>query len=50
MMARYWSKEEMLKLISVWSEDNIQAEVEECKRNREVYIKIAHDLSVAGYN
>ena len=46
----YWSKEETFKLISIWSEDNIQAQLEGCKRNREVYTKIACGLSSAGYN
>ena len=46
----YWSKEETFKLISIWSEDNIQAQLEGCKRNREVYSKISRELSLAGYN
>ena len=46
----YWSKEETFKLISIWSEDNIQAQLEGCKRNREVYTKISRELSIAGYN
>ena len=45
----YWSKEETFKLISIWSENNIQAQLEGCKRNREVYTKISRELSVAGY-
>ena len=46
----YRSKEETFKLISIWSEDNIQAQLEGCKRNREVYTKISRELSIAGYN
>ena len=46
----YWSKEETFKLISIWSEDNIQAQLEGCKRDREVYSKISRELSLAGYN
>ena len=46
----YWSKEETFKLISIWSEDNIQAQLEGCKRNHEVYSKISCDLSLAGYS
>ena len=46
----YWSKEETFKLISIWSKDNIQAQLEGYKRNREVYTKILScELSVAGY-
>ena len=36
-------------MISIWSEDNIQAQLEGCKRNHEVYTKISQELSVAGY-
>ena len=46
----YWSKEETFKLISIWSEENIQAQLEGCKRNRQVYTKISRELSAAGYN
>ena len=49
MMMTYWSKEETFKLIRIWSEDNIQAQLEGCKRNREVYTKISCELFVAGY-
>ena len=48
-MMTYWSKEKTFKLISIWSEDNIQAQLEGCKRNCEVYTKISRELSVAGY-
>ena len=46
----YWSEEETFKLISIWSEDNIQAQLEGCMGNREVYSKILCDLSLAGYS
>ena len=46
----YWSKEKTFKLISIWSEDNIQAQLEGCKRNREVDSKRSRELSLAGYN
>ena len=46
----YWSKEETFKLISIWSEANIQAQLEGCKRNCEVYSKISCELSLAGYS
>ena len=49
-MTAYWSKEEAFKLISIWSEDNIQVQLQGCKRNREVYRKISCDLSLAGYS
>ena len=48
-MATFWSKEETLKLISIWSDANIQEQLEGCRRNREVYAKIARYLADAGY-
>ena len=48
-MATFWSKEETLKLISIWSDANIQEQLEGCRRNREVYAKIARELADAGY-
>ena len=35
-----WSEEETLKLIEIWGEDSVQAELEGCKRNKQVYEKI----------
>jgi len=43
------SKEETFKLISLWSDDTIQAQLEGCRRNSEVYRKIAKELTEAGY-
>ena len=36
-----WTDEETLKLIALWSEDSIQAMLEGCKRNKDVYAKLA---------
>ena len=33
-----WRDEETLKLIDVWSESNVQEEVEGCRRNKHVYV------------
>ena len=50
-MMAYWSKEETFKLISIWSEDNnIQVQLEGCKRNRGIYSRILCELSLAGYS
>ena len=42
----YWSKEEIFKLISIWSKDNIQTRL----RETEVYSKLSCELYLAGYN
>ena len=48
-MAASWSKEETLKLIEVWGNGAIQAQLEGCKRNQEIFEKIAAELREAGY-
>ena len=44
-----WGDEETLKLIELWGEDNIQAQLEGCKRNAQVFAKIASEMKDAGY-
>ena len=44
-----WSKRETLKLIEIWGNDAIQAQLEGCKRNQEVFTKIAGEMVEAGY-
>ena len=44
-----WCKEETLKLIEIWGNDAIQAQLEGCKRNQEVFGKIAAELLEAGF-
>ena len=48
-MVNTWSNDEMMKLIELWSEDIIQAQLEGSKRNAIVFHKIAHDMEAAGY-
>ena len=48
-MAVAWSRDEVLKLIELWGDGSIQAQLEGCKRNQEVYDKIAADLRDAGF-
>ena len=31
-----WSKEEVLKFIEVWGDDTIQAQLQDCTRNRKI--------------
>ena len=45
-----WSREETFKLISLWSEDNIQEQLEGCRRNSSVFWKIADGLREAGFS
>ena len=50
IMAAVWSKEETLKLIEIWGNGAILAQLEGCTRNQEVYDRIAAELCEAGYN
>ena len=45
----YWTDEETFKLIEMWGEDSIQSQLESCKRNKDVYMKISRKLNEAGY-
>ena len=45
-----WTCEENLKLVSLWSEDVIQEQLEGCRRNRSVYSSLADDLYKAGFS
>ena len=44
-----WSDEEVFELIDLWGE-NIQVQLETCKRNKWVYEKIATRMKEAGYD
>ena len=44
-----WNKETTLSLIEIWGDDRIQAQLEGAHRNRNVYLKIARQMSEAGY-
>ena len=48
-MASTWIDEETLKLIELWGDEQIQALLEGCTRNRHVYEKIAEGMKEAGY-
>ena len=48
-MAVTWSRDEILKLIEIWGDSAIQAQLEGCKCNQDVYNKIAADLREAGF-
>ena len=50
MASGSWSDEETLKLITIWGKDAIQAMLEGCRRNKEVFAKIAAEMQTAGYN
>ena len=45
-----WTKPEVLKLISIWSNKRIKAQLESCRRNQDVYEKISSELSEAGFS
>ena len=45
-----WSHDKVYKLISLWSDDVIQEQLEGCRRNSQVYKKTAESLREAGFN
>ena len=44
-MASTWSERETSKLIDLWGDDVIQAQLEGYKRNREVFEKISRGMA-----
>ena len=44
-----WSREEISRLIEVWGDDAVQAQLQECTRNQRVFEKISKALCEAGY-
>lgn len=44
-----WGKEETLKLIAIWADERVQAQLEGCHRNRDVFEQIAKLLGEEGY-
>ena len=49
MASGNWSNEETFKLIELWGDDRIQTELEGCKRNKDVYKKLAGGMVEAGH-
>ena len=50
MVGVTWTDEEIIKLIQIWGEEEIQAQLEGCTRNMHVYEKIAQELRDMGYD
>ena len=48
-MVSTWRKNEILKLIEFWGEDNTQEQLEGCHRNKEVYMCIACKIRDCGF-
>ena len=48
-MAGSWSTEETRTLISFWGEESIQSKLDKAHRNRDVFERIAHEMSDLGY-
>ena len=44
-----WSKEETLRLIEIWGDDRIRAQLEGVHRNQDVFTKIAREMSESGF-
>ena len=49
-MSQNWSDEETFKLIAIWGEDDIQAQINMCKRNSHIYDKITREMKDAGFD
>jgi len=45
-----WMNEETFKLIELWSQEDIQAQLEGCKRNQQVYEKISVLMQKEGFS
>ena len=48
-MAGSWNTEETRTLISIWGEESIQSKLDKAHRNREVFERIALEMSDVGY-
>ena len=49
-MAGSWSNEEMRMLISIWGEESIQSKLDSAHWNRNVFERIAREMSELGYD
>ena len=45
-----WADQEVLKLVELWGEDSVQEQLEGCKRNSQVYDRIAREMQIAGFD
>ena len=50
MMASGWTTEETRALISVWSQANVQTQLDRVWRNRVIYKGIERELAALGYS
>ena len=48
-MAASWTDEETFKLIDFWSEDAIQAMLEGCRRDKDIFWRISQEMDAAGF-
>ena len=44
-----WTDDETTKLLEVWGDDDIQRQLQGCKRNRGIYEKLSREMAAAGY-
>ena len=45
-----WADQEVFKLVELWGEDSVQEQLEGCKRNSQVYDRIAREMQIAGFD
>ncbi|XP_011406402.1 PREDICTED: zinc finger protein with KRAB and SCAN domains 2-like [Amphimedon queenslandica] len=49
-MATIWCDEESHKLLELWGEEGIQAQLEGCTRNKHIYEKVSKSMEESGYS
>jgi hypothetical protein len=45
-----WSDDEVFRLISIWSEEEIQALLDNNRRNQSIFERIAREMATAGFS
>lgn len=48
-MAGGWTPAATKALIGIWGEANVQEQLDNVRRNKDIYEKIAHELNELGY-
>ena len=49
-MAGGWTHAETKALIDIWGEQNVQQQLDSVRRNKDVYEKVAKEMTELGYN
>ena len=49
-MAGGWTHAETKALIDIWREQNVQEQLDNVRRNKDIYVKVAKELADLGYS